>query len=316
MVILTKLTKKEFDEILENFSIGKYKSHKHLDWALSNTVYLIKTTKGKFILKIFENSEPGFINFQIKIMEHLEREKIPLPKLCKIKSGKHLLIYKGSRITIQKFIESKKYKKYDTNLIKNIAKNQAKMNKALLKVKLGWKYTWEIDRQFKLKKFEVKKFRGFDLIKENKQLVKELKMIDKEKLRRSVIHGDFHGVNFLLKNNKLVGVIDWDDVHEDFLAQEIAIFIAHHFVSPNKVDNKKISIYLNEYKKYLNLKREEERAIYFFIKLRWLGCISYHLKQLKKHKDKSERIIKTINFDMANYKNFNKISLKDFLNLF
>ena len=72
MAILTKLQNKDFENILENYKIGKHKSHKHLPWALGNTVYLLKTTRGKFILKIFENAKEDFINFQLKIMQLLQ----------------------------------------------------------------------------------------------------------------------------------------------------------------------------------------------------------------------------------------------------
>ncbi|MHA1829186.1 MAG: hypothetical protein ACTSX6_11135 [Candidatus Heimdallarchaeaceae archaeon] len=58
---ITDLSKKDFENILENYNIGKYNSSKHIPWALENTVYILKTTKGKFVLKVFEESDIKFM---------------------------------------------------------------------------------------------------------------------------------------------------------------------------------------------------------------------------------------------------------------
>ena len=76
MVILTKLSKTDFENILEFYDIGSYKNSKHIDWALANTVYKLKTTKGFYILKIFEKASPQFINYQIKVIDYLSRKKV------------------------------------------------------------------------------------------------------------------------------------------------------------------------------------------------------------------------------------------------
>ena len=100
MAVLTKFEKEDFAKILENFSIGKYKSHKHISWALGNTVYILRTTRGKFILKIYENSDPKFIDFQIKIMQLMEKEKLPSPKIMETTKGKSLLIFNNQPIVV------------------------------------------------------------------------------------------------------------------------------------------------------------------------------------------------------------------------
>ena len=99
---LTDLKKTDFKEILSNYNIGKYKSSKHIEWALGNTVYILNTTKSKFILKVFEGSDPEFIKFQTKIIGFCSRKGLPVPKIIKTKSKHNLLLFRKHRIQVYK----------------------------------------------------------------------------------------------------------------------------------------------------------------------------------------------------------------------
>jgi Ser/Thr protein kinase RdoA (MazF antagonist) len=49
---LNQLTKEDFRDVLENYEIGDYRDHKYL-FTGGNLVYKLKTTKGKYILKVY-----------------------------------------------------------------------------------------------------------------------------------------------------------------------------------------------------------------------------------------------------------------------
>ncbi len=316
MAILTNLKKEDFNKILNNYNLDKYKSHKHLPQALGNTVYLLKTTKNKFILKIFEKSDPKFIQFQIKVMKLFENSKLPSPKIIPTKNNKSLLIYNENRIMIQEFVEGKTPKTFSNALIKNIAQAQGKMNTSLLKLELKGEYTWGKDYQFSPIEFGAYSFGNFNIKNENKLFLKELKNLNKNKLKRSIIHGDFHSANMLVKKDKVVTIIDLDDIHEDFLVQEVSNFIAHTFIGLKSIKKDQMEIYIREYEKHVKLNEEEKKAIYFFIKHRFLSVIGWHLQQLKKHMDQKESIEKIVIEHIKLYKSFSKISLNDFIRMF
>ncbi|MCD6589695.1 hypothetical protein J7K74_00715, partial [Candidatus Woesearchaeota archaeon] len=110
--------------------------------------------------------------------------------------------------------------------------------------------------------------------------------------------------------------LDWDDAHKDFIAQEIATFIAHTFIEEKTIEIEKLKLYLNTYEKLLKLNREERKAIYFFIKHRFLSAITWHIDQLKKHRDRSRNIERFINRTIKKYRNFDKFPLGEFIRLF
>lgn len=312
MTILTKLTEKDFKKILEHHSIGIYKSHKHIPWALINTVYDFKTTKGRFILKIFEKADIGFIRYQIKIINFLDKKKVPVASILKQKNKKEILIYNKKKIIIQKFLVGKSKEKYNKNTLKDVAKHFGKMSRNLLKLKLANKSNWKINYQFKL-------IRGFtknnilNLTKEAKLLLKSLKKLDKKRLRKSLIHGDYHGINILIKDNKLKAIIDFDDSHRDYIAYEIAVFMIDPLITENSFNKRLTKIFFKEYEKQLDIKQEEKKAVYFFVKHRLLSMILWCQEQIKIHPDKKSILTKNIRKFTLKYKSFNKISLEEFL---
>ncbi len=315
MTILTKLSKKDFEKILEKYAIGKYRLSKHVTLALQNTVYFFWTSKAKYILKIYEKSDPNYINYQVRIMNFAFKKGLPIAEIMKTKQKKDLHFYKNHRILIQKFVSGREPKKFTNSLVKDIAKKQAKLNKNLMKMKLEGKYVWKRDFQFKRMDERAGIIGDFDFTKEESYLLKEIRKLNKRKLRKSVIHGDFHSCNLIVDKNKLKAIIDWDDVHEDFLVQEIANFISHSFIKKNEIKKKHLKLYLREYQKYVKLNKEEKKALYYFIQNRYLGVIAWDEKQKKQHKDQTRKIDKWNDEMIKSYKTIKNFSLNKFLKL-
>lgn len=171
----------------------------------------------------------------------------------------------------------------------------------------------EKNHQFHLR--ESLKIRGIRFNYEDRLLNSELKKLNKKKLRRSRIHSDLREHNFIVKNDKLKAIIDWDDSHEDYIVYEVAIFLIG-LTDKRKVHKDKIKIFLKEYQKNMKLNDEEKKAIYYFIKDRLLGVIGWHHFQKKTHKDRLKDLHIGISNFIAFYNAYNKLSLEEFLDLF
>ena len=299
MTIITKLSKKDFENILSNYNIGDYKFHKHIPWALSNTLYTINTTKGKYVIKIFETAKKEFINCQIKLMK-IAGKLSPRPI-------KTIFKYNNKRYIIHKFVEGIEPKQFTDKLMIDVASKLGRLNKRLMTVKLKGIAKWEKDHQFKTINEKISDGLG------EKKLLQNLKEINRKKLQKSIIHGDFHAINMLVKNNKLKAILDWDDAHEDYLVYEIAVFIMDCFIL--KVKKKQIRLFLKKYQKEIKLNDEEKKALYYFIKKRFLRVICWHYIQLKKHKDHEKHLKRNIKKITNSFHQFEKITLEEFLEL-
>lgn len=315
MAAITKLGKEDLIGMLQNYGIGNYQSHKHIPRALMNTVYELKTTKGRFILKIFEKANAKFINYQLRVIDFLAQNRIPVPETCKLNNGRKILNHNGKNMIVQKFIEGEHKEKIGIKLLKDISKNFGLMDKALLRLKIKDESSWKKDYQFKASKknFRIK---GFNYRYEEMRLMSYLRKLDRGKLQRIITHGDFHGVNLLVEGNKLKGIIDFDDSHEEYIAYEIAVFIIDPFIGEKKFNKKLAKIFFKEYQKHINLNQEERKAIYYFTKHRLLGIILWILGNMKSHKDKKRHLTKMLKEIVSKYKSFNKIEIGEFMELF
>lgn len=313
MTVITPISKEDFEKILKNYKIGRYKSHRHLWVALQNTVYLLKTTKGKFVLKIFESANKLFHRYEVKVMEFAQKNKVSTPKIIKTNVGESIFVYKNKDAIIQEFAEGRHPKHFDNNLIRDCANKIGLLNKKLLRLKVLENKDWKIGHEFYPPKERLEKVGNFDSKKELERYLNNIKKINKSELRKSIIHSDLCDPNMLVKNNKLTAILDWDDTHKDVLVYELAVFIGQCLIKQNNVNKEKVVLFLREYQKHIKLNNEEKKALYYFIKHRYLGALAWCMTQRKLHKDRRKEISRWIACTIRQYKNFDKISVEEFL---
>lgn len=281
MPILTSLTKKEFQKILDKYDLGEYKSHEHISFALSNTIYKVETSKNKVIIKLFEHEDRKVINLQIKIMEKLEKKKLS-PKLFKTKEGKYTYKLKKPLI-VQKFFEGKHLKKFTNRESEDFGTFLAKLQK-ILKT-LGKKERWKIGYQFKKNNSKYNSIK-INLSEEFKFVSKSLKEVNQKNFKIGTIHGDLSSSNILKNKQGKIMLCDWDDARKDYLIYDLAILIGNFMVSEGKVYNHQISELIKSYQSLIKISENDKKAIYYFALHSLLWGLEYGAKQFKKHKEK------------------------------
>ena len=98
MAVYTKFDKKDIEEILSNYSIGKLKSFKGIQEGIENTNYYLLVGEKKYILTIYEKRvNPKDLPFFSELMSGLDNKnyKCPVP----IINNKNITIsdYKGKK---------------------------------------------------------------------------------------------------------------------------------------------------------------------------------------------------------------------------
>ena len=226
MAVYTKLDKKDIEEILSNYSIGKLKSFKEIQEGIENTNYYLLVEAKKYILTIYEKRvDPKDLPFFSELMSGLNNEnyKCPIPIINN--KNKTILDYKEKKLMIVSFLEGKAKQVLTPNDCKQVGAEVAIMH--------------EITKKFKIKRnnnLSVKSWRNlFNSIKDqctkiNKDLPKliETNLIDVEKkwpkdLPSGIIHADLFSDNIFFQNEKFSGIIDFYFSCNDFYSFEIAI---------------------------------------------------------------------------------------------
>ena len=226
MAVYTKFDKKDIEEILSNYSIGKLKSFAGIQEGIENTNYYLLVEEKKYILTIYEKRvNPEDLPFFSELMKGLDNKnyKCPVP----IINNKNITIsdYKGKKLMIVSFLEGKAKKILTPNDCKQVGTEVARMH--------------EITKDFKIKRnnnLSVKSWRNlFNSIKDqstkiNKDLPKliETNLTDVEKnwpkkLPSGIIHADLFNDNIFFQDGKFSGIIDFYFSCNDFYSFEIAI---------------------------------------------------------------------------------------------
>lgn len=309
-----KLFRNDFVEILKNYDIGNFRKSKYI-FTGGNLVYKIVTTKGNFILKVYGTNDLDFVKFQITLMEFLNKTKVSTPKIIKTKEGPGLLMWNKKKIAIQEFAKGRGIERPNKDLAKEMGKKWGILDRVLTKFRdkggdSGWK-----DNQFRLIKWNEPILFGQNLEIESKKLFVKINKINKKKLRRSLIHSDLCEANFLIWGNTVTAIIDWDDAHKDYTVYEAAVTIAHNFTSRKKLRIRELKSFIIEYKKYIKLNNEEERALYYFIKFSQLNSVAWCFNQIKNHSERKNEILNWVKGVIDKYNSFNKISLDEFLRI-
>jgi homoserine kinase type II len=268
MAVYTKLDKKDIEEILSNYSIGKLKSFEGIQEGIENTNYYLLIEEKKYILTIYEKRvNPEDLPFFSELMTGLNNKeyKCPVP----IINNKNLTIsdYKGKKLMIVSFLEGKAKQVLTPNDCKQVGVEVARMH--------------EITKDFRIKRnnnLSIKSWRNlFNSIKNqcakiNKDLPNliEANLIDVEEnwpknLPSGIIHADLFSDNIFFKNEKFSGIIDFYFSCNDFYSFEIAIcFNALCFdgqKSNLSFNVTKAKNFIDGYSKIRKLSEEEKESI-------------------------------------------------------
>ena len=226
MAVYTKFDKKDIEEILSNYSIGKLKSFKGIQEGIENTNYYLLVEEKKYILTIYEKRvNPNDLPFFSKLMTGLNKKNYKCPVPIINNENKTISNCKGKKLMIVSFLEGKAKQVLAPNDCRQVGIEVAKMH--------------EITKNFKLKRsnnLSVKSWRSlFDSIKDqctkiDKDLPKliETNLNDVEKnwpknLPSGIIHADLFNDNIFFQKEQFSGIIDFYFSCNDFYSFEIAI---------------------------------------------------------------------------------------------
>ena len=307
MTIRTKLAPKDFEKILYNYNIGTYKKHKHIPQAYDNTVYVLWTSKGKYVIKISECHSIESVKFQLKVVTLLTEKKFSIPPIIKTIDDKNHILYNKKWLFVQKFFDGKYVYSFSNKEVFNFGKLIAKLTILLSRFKnidfLGGTYVGDW---------------GYHKLKKNfredcHKILSQIDKLDHSKLKKNLIHADLGGVNMLRNKQSKIVFIDWADLHKDYRVFELAVPIAQILTKEKLIRKNQIKLLLKGYQTFIKLNNEEIKALYFIILYRLLGAMNWCISQCKRHPDEKTRLMSSYSYFAARYKQFKNWPLEDFM---
>ena len=302
-----KLTIKETKKICADLDLGKYKSIKLMKGGLVNFNFILKTDKGEFIIRIIGQKltipKKKRLTYEFDLMEFLDKKNFPylIPLPIKDKRTKKRL----HKINNKNFWVYKKLPGRSTTNKPNIIQLK-EIAKALA---VYHKYV----KNFKIKKNGFPKYLKWVLEeinncnpKKNKDKIDDLalkekdffKKIVQEEIKRNysknviASHADLDATNVLFKGNKIVGIIDFDDLDYSPRIRDVAVALRDSCTIRNKLDSKRSNLFLREYKKINKLSKEEESLLPNMILVENAAFFIWAYSKMKKEKENKYKFMR------------------------
>jgi homoserine kinase type II len=224
--------------------------------GIENTNYLIKTSKNKFILTIFEKRvQKKDVPYFVKLMNIMYAKGFKCPKPVKDINNRYIFKVKNKPAIIVTFLDGKSKKKLNTSECYNIGKQIGKFHNISSKLTIKRKNTLDYKMWNQIYHKTKNIYPKYCL-----KLKHYLKIYEKykpKKLAKGVIHADLFPDNIFFKNRKFSGFIDfYFSCYENYLYELAVCINALCFDRKiiNKVKTKKL---INGYQSVKKIKKSD-----------------------------------------------------------
>ena len=278
------MEKQKLNEIISLWDIGEVLSYKRAKKGVVNTNWIIKTTKGRYILrKVIKEKKLSDLKFELEYLDYLKNKEFPykVPYPIKTKSNRFFVQKKGSFFWVYKFIEGKDIKRFGYPELRECAKMMAVYHKIIEKSNLNNKKGEGdvFNRKPVLKELEdfyLKALKESQQDRKDKIFLKEASLLipllkslngkDYSKIPKYPLHRDINPENTLWRNKELIGVIDFENVgsQNDTIMKDVAGMLQYSCRDKrirHKLDIKLARFFLKEYKKNHPLSNKEIKFI-------------------------------------------------------
>ncbi len=265
MAVYTEVSDEELITFLSNYDIGDLLSFKGIAEGVENSNYLIHTSKGAYILTLYEKRvDPDDLPFFLGLMEHLADKGISCPVPIRQHSGGVLGVLADRPAVIVSFLEGMWIKRPKSA-------HCGALGSALAQLHLGTT-DFEIRRPNALSLkdwrplFEQSQARADEINSGlETEILLELDALEAnwpDDLPAGIIHADLFPDNVFFLDGKLSGLIDFYFACNDFWAYDLAICLNAWCYEPDYSFNvTKARALLNGYRRVRPLSTAEFEAL-------------------------------------------------------
>lgn len=261
--------------ICQDYDLGEFKSNKIITTGYEDFNYILETSKGKFLVKVFASfrSDEDCERY-LGIMETAIAAGISTPRLIKTGQGEYLerinIDSTRLRLVLLEFIRGETFYEMDRKAteeeIEFLARQAAMINSIKLKPKPVYD-PWAVVN-FPEEYNKKSKYLSEDDSELVKPLVEKFLELNIERLPHCFVHGDLISTNVIKAKNKL-WIIDFAVSNYYPRIQELAVLACNLFFDESKKKNSEenLKLALKEYQEVVSLTQNEIKALPRYIEL-------------------------------------------------
>jgi homoserine kinase type II len=224
MSVYTLVSPEEVESWLGRYAVGAPAEFSAIAAGIENTNYFLTTSKGRFVLTLYERLPADELPFYLNLMAHLARAGVECPAPVPDRTGALFSVLNGKPAGLVTRLDGAPIKTPDVAHCAAVGAALGRLHvaSATYRARLGNRRGPSWWRQAA---GAVRPFVGAD---QNALLAAELKFqtgFGKGKMPRGAIHGDLFCDNVLFVGNSVSGIIDFGFAATDFLAYDLAITV-------------------------------------------------------------------------------------------
>ena len=299
MSVYTTIEENELKSFLANYNVGQLVDYQGISDGIENTNYFVNTSRGRFVLTIFEQHSFEEMQYYLNLMHHLADHKVPSANPVADKQGRYLSHFKDKPIALVERLNGGSIIKTSVNHCQQLGMAMGKMHSAGLSF---------ASRQINPRGPAWCQQTAHKVIE--KLSADEQKMLDDEvhfqrekrhaDLPRGVIHADLFRDNALWDGSgdgiSFSGIIDFYYSCDDVLLYDLAVTTNDWCINENfSLNKEKVIALLSNYNTFRPLAGNEQQ--YWPAMLR-AGALRFWLSRLyDKHFPRAGELIHTKNPD-------------------
>ena len=265
MAVYTEVSDEELHAFILGYDLGQITAFKGIAEGVENSNYLLHTTRGNFILTLYEKRvRPEDLPFFLGLMDHLAARGIPCATPVHGRDGEVLQQLCGRPAAIATFLDGLWPRRILPEHCRGLGRAMAEMHLAGSDFSIrrkndlsvaGWRPLFEACRE---RAHEVREGLA-------EALEAELSALESAwpgELPRGVIHADLFPDNVFFMGDRLSGLIDFYFACNDFFAYDLAVCLNAWCFEPDKAFNvTKARLMLQAYRGVRPFSDEELRAL-------------------------------------------------------
>ena len=275
-------TKENISLILFDWNISDFEME-IIPYGVENTSIKIVTPDGKYVLRVYQQGEKTVekIQEEADFVDFLYQENLPVAKLIPNKNNASITVTNINGINwasiLMIFLEGEHLEKYNQAKVKQIGEAMAKMHLA------SQKYVQQKNIHITISSYENELLYKLDITKiKNKDVLGFLERAKKVKAiignyPAAIIHSDLTAINMLFAEDKLNGILDFNNILYRYLIEDVAV-TAWHILKKNK-SAELIKPFIRAYEFFRPLLPQEKKSLIDFMLLRncFIGPVEIHL---------------------------------------
>jgi homoserine kinase type II len=247
MAVFTNVSEADITVWLASYSLGALLELQGIPEGIENTNYFVTTSKGRFVLTLFEKLTADELPFFLNLMAHLARNRIPCPCPVADQHNRYLGKLNGKPACLVSRLTGKSVTKPTVEQCAAIGAMLGRLHSAGLSFKEEMHNprgtAWRLAASQAVKRFLSPQDAA--LLDSEVEIHAKCTLAD---IPRGVIHADLFRDNVLLEGDHVGGLVDFYFACTDALLYDVAITVNDWCMTPeNKLDKERTHAMLKAY---------------------------------------------------------------------